>query len=84
MANYFDDAETAIAAVLTAYAGLTTALADDQPALEQVRYAIFTDLLGVASGIKVKDFCAEIRKLGGTSLAAVQADQDEGVGDYEA
>lgn len=82
MANHIDDIETAVAAVITGYAAMQTVLADDQPSLEALRYAIFTDLMPVASGIALKDFCAEIRQLGGTSVAAVQAGLDEGVGDY--
>jgi hypothetical protein len=82
VANYVDDIETGVAAVLTAYAAMCTVLADDQPSLEALRCSIFADLMPIASGVALEDFCAKIRHLGGTSVAAVQAGLDAGVGDY--
>lgn len=82
MANHFDDIETALAAVVTAYDALCVELAADQDTLEQLRYAIFTDLMPVASGVTSRDACAEIRSYGGTSVGDVQAGAGEGAGDY--
>lgn len=82
MANHFDDIETALAAVVTAYNAICVELAADQDALEDLRYAIFTDLMPVASGVVSRDACAIIRAMGGTSVAAVQAAAPEGAGDY--
>lgn len=82
MANYFDDIETSLAAVVTAYNALCVELVESPAVLEQLRYAIFTDLMPVASGVALKDMCAELREFGGTSVGAVQATAGEGAGDY--
>ena len=82
MANHFDDIETQLAAVVVSYDALCTELAADQALLEQLRLAIFTDLMPVASGISTRDFCKEIRSFGGTSVGAVQAGAGVGAGDY--
>lgn len=82
MANHFDDIGTSIAAVVTAYNAICAEAEADPVVLENLRYAIFTELLPVASGVAIKDACAEIRKYGGTSVAAVKATAAEGAGDY--
>jgi len=82
MANYIDDLEASVAEILVAYAALSTELAAAQTDLAAIRAAVFYDLMPLASGVATKDFTEDVRELGTSSLAAVQASLDAGVGDY--